>query len=445
MKGFILIMKSLRNLSLLTRNKLDNKESSQLAQRWFAQFCFTPIFLCLSLSSCSSVTNANASNNAQTETLEKQVSAETIEENNQPQQSPTQPSQNSTIIKNSLSASEPNSAITSEPEPEIIDTRSQTKKQHDIPSGQDEALSPTHSPTHSQDKDINHSPETSDASEPESPNKAPNDETTIADEIIEKQHSTGAEDSSESPDIPNVVPSEQNKIKRSLQENPWVFLHAYVATYELSADGDVLGNATRKMIRKDDYWQLQISSKLSKWLLTLKSLEYSRFKIKEQKMFTDEFYSKTKVSFRKDKLTKQTFDWEAKQEVGVRGKRTWNLPLEAQVFDRTNHLLKLRSDILTGKSELKYLVSYKGLREFYEYELKGEETIKTPFGEYQTLRVERVSGDDSSFALWLSPDLNYFPVKIAQYEQDKPDVTMTLKDLEFTAAENSLKLSKKEK
>ncbi|TQV76863.1 DUF3108 domain-containing protein [Aliikangiella marina] len=259
---------------------------------------------------------------------------------------------------------------------------------------------------------------------------------------IEQTESTAPND--ELAEIPGVNPSEQNKINRSLKENPWIFLHAYVATYQISADGDALGNATRKMEKKDNQWQLEVSSKLSKWLLTLRSREYSKFKIKERKMFTDEFYSKTKVSFRKDRLTKQAFDWDAKQEVGTRGKRKWSLPLESQVFDRANHLLKLRSDLLIGNQEFKYLVSYKGLREFYEYQLKGEDVIKTPFGEYQTIRLERVSGDDSSFSVWLSPELNYFPVKIAQFEQDKPDVTLTLTNLEFTAPDNSLKVSKKE-
>lgn len=228
-----------------------------------------------------------------------------------------------------------------------------------------------------------------------------------------------------------VSPSEHNRVQSGLQKNPWLFLHAYEATYEVSSEGDKLGTAVRKLNKTDDIWRLQISSKLKKWLLSLKSKEHSDFQIRDNQLFTNEFYSQTKISFKKNKVIQQTFDWQNQQETGNRDKKSWSLPIEYHLFDRSTHLLKLRSDLLMNKQVFDYPISYKGKRKTYSYSKENSETITTKFGEFETVKMVRTSGDDSAFTIWLSPELNYFPVKIAQFEQDKPDVVMSLNKLEF--------------
>lgn len=228
-----------------------------------------------------------------------------------------------------------------------------------------------------------------------------------------------------------VNPSEHNRIQSGLQKNPWLFLHAYEATYEVSSEGDKLGTAVRKLNKTDDIWRLQITSKLKKWLLSLKSNEHSDFQIRDNQLFTNEFYSQTKISFKKNKVIQQTFDWQNQQETGNRDKKTWSLPIEYHLFDRSTHLLKLRSDLLMNKQVFDYPISYKGKRKTYSYSKENSETITTKFGEFEAIKMVRTSGDDSAFTIWLSPELNYFPVKIAQFEQDKPDVVMSLNKLEF--------------
>ena len=257
-------------------------------------------------------------------------------------------------------------------------------------------------------------------------------------EAAESQGSDSKEDSSsaEEPTSPDgneqiLNPNEQNRIQQSLNQNPWVFLHAYDATYEISADGDKLGNASRKMSQDSGKWTLEISSKLKKWFLTMRSREYSQFEIQDEQLRTTEFYSSTKLSFKKDRTVKQFFDWSKKLETGTRGKKDWTLPLDEPLFDRMSHFIKLRSDLLLNKQEFNYLISYKGKRKYYQYSRADSETLTTSFGEFETIKMVRTSGDDSSFTVWFSPELNYFPIKIAQFEQDKPDVVMTLTKLEF--------------
>ena len=226
--------------------------------------------------------------------------------------------------------------------------------------------------------------------------------------------------------------NERNRIQDSLNQNPWLFLHGYNATYEITADGDKLGQATRNMSNEDGAWRLEISTKLKKWFLTLKSQEISQFEIENNQLLTKQFYSNTKLSFKKDRIVQQDFNWDNKTETGTGGKSDWTLPLDEPVFDRMNHMLKLRADLLRNKEEFNYLISYKGKRKYYSYSRAESEKLTTSFGEFDTVKMVRTSGDDSNFTVWLSPELNYFPIKIAQFEQDKPDVVMTLSDLKFT-------------
>lgn len=255
-------------------------------------------------------------------------------------------------------------------------------------------------------------------------------------EVLPKNNQRNLSQDLDIPDTQEQInPHELNRVHTELKQNPWLFLHAYEATYEVSSEGDKLGTAVRKLNRNGDSWRLQITSKLKKWLLSLKSNEHSDFLIEQNQLFTKEFYTHTKVSFKKKKVIQQNFDWQNKLETGRKDKKTWSLPIEHHLFDRSTHMLKLRSDLLLNKQAFDYPISYKGKRKTYSYSKQEVETIATKFGEFETIKMVRTSGDDSAFSIWLSPELNYFPVKIAQFEQDKPDVVMTLTKLQFLTPE----------
>ena len=227
-----------------------------------------------------------------------------------------------------------------------------------------------------------------------------------------------------------LMAGEHNRIKSGIRKNLWNFLEPYNAVYQVHSEGDKLGMAKRQMYQENDSWKLSISTNLKKWLLSLKSEEYSKFKIQDQTLMTGQFYSKTKISFKKNRTISQLFDWQNKIENGNKGKKKWQLPLDTHLFDRMSHVLQLRADLIKGKKQFEYLISYKGKRKTYSYVKSEIEVIKTDIGEFAAVRMDRVDGDDSSFSIWLCPELNYFPIKIAQFEQDKPDVILTLSKFE---------------
>lgn len=60
----------------------------------------------------------------------------------------------------------------------------------------------------------------------------------------------------------------------------------------------------------------------------------------------------------------------------------------------------------------------------YRFGIKGRETVNTPAGPVETLRVERLDNPKRAAHYWLAPSLDYVPVKIEQYKNDDLELRM---------------------
>lgn len=231
----------------------------------------------------------------------------------------------------------------------------------------------------------------------------------------------------EQPAKPTV---EQNLLSQTKPAS-WRFLHPYTAQYQVYSEGELLGEAKRQLQLNKNQWRLSSDAQVSKYFFKVRSSESSEFEIKQNQLFTSEFNSKTKITFKKAKKMAQKFDWSTGIEVGNKDKKSWQLNHQHLVFDRMSHLLQIRSDLLNKAQELIYPVSYKGQVQQFNYIIEATETINTKMGSLETVRLVRTKNNGDIFKLWLSPKLNFFPVQIAQYEKGEPDITMLLESLEY--------------
>ncbi len=215
------------------------------------------------------------------------------------------------------------------------------------------------------------------------------------------------------------------------QKNPWLFLHGYEAKYKVQSEGETLGHTTRKLSLKDNRWTLATYAKISKYFVSVRNTETTEFHLKDDLLVNDRFYSKTKITFKKAREMQQIFDWENKLETGNRDDKNWQISLEKQVFDRVSHIIQLRSDLLAGKQLFDYDVSYKGKLHIYSYIEEKKEVLQTKMGALASIKLVRTKANGDIFILWLCPELNYLPIKIAQYEQDKADVTLVLESVKY--------------
>lgn len=63
----------------------------------------------------------------------------------------------------------------------------------------------------------------------------------------------------------------------------------------------------------------------------------------------------------------------------------------------------------------------------YQLKLAGRETVKTPAGEFDTVRLERIDNPDKIGRYWLAAERDWMPVKIETKSGKKPSAVLTLK------------------
>lgn len=104
------------------------------------------------------------------------------------------------------------------------------------------------------------------------------------------------------------------------------------------------------------------------------------------------------------------------------------LDINANHVDRTLELLVVRADLMAGRSVDKYpYIDRNTLREA-AYERLGTETIETSAGEFETVKYRRHRvGSRRSALMWFAPELEYLPVQMQHFNEDKLTGTIVLK------------------
>jgi uncharacterized protein DUF3108 len=112
------------------------------------------------------------------------------------------------------------------------------------------------------------------------------------------------------------------------------------------------------------------------------------------------------------------FDWKAQtltmQYKGNKGSE----PLPANAQDRLSFLFAL--SLLPGSNadSVSYSIADgKGLSR-HTYKLVGRERIRTPIGEFDTVKAARQGDDKETAEVWLAPQYSYIPLRLVVIDKD---------------------------
>ncbi len=113
---------------------------------------------------------------------------------------------------------------------------------------------------------------------------------------------------------------------------------------------------------------------------------------------------------------------------------TVELYIQSDHVDRMLEQLVIRADLMAGRVADKYLtVERNSLREAV-YEKLGTETIVTKAGSFDTVKYRRRRiGSSRSLIIWFAPELEYLPVRMQHFNEDKTTATATLKHYATTS------------
>ena len=163
--------------------------------------------------------------------------------------------------------------------------------------------------------------------------------------------------------------------------------------------------------------------------------EVSTFELKEDSVIPLDHKMSMKILFKKIKASAR-FNWENLTLDYEEGKNKGSLKLIDGTLGPATAQLKMRLDLRSMDinalpEKIKYVVYYRGEIKERTYSIKGFEDTETPFGTFNTLKVERefLPEEEREQIYWFAPDLDFSIVRILNTDGRKSD--LLLKSLEF--------------
>ncbi|WP_233998889.1 DUF3108 domain-containing protein [Microbulbifer pacificus] len=216
---------------------------------------------------------------------------------------------------------------------------------------------------------------------------------------------------------------------------PPQILIPFSATYQAEFSGFGV-TAERKLSGGPESWRLDFSAHS----MFAKIEEYSRF-TRQGLRLIPQHYDYQKSGLGKDRHTALSFEDSATRVINVYDKSRSIENAPDNIQDKISYQLQLAVDVANGKSPLKYQVADgKKIRE-YEFEVTGREKLQTSMGLIETIKVQRVRGEDAERVtnIWFAPDWNYALVKLMQREDNGKSYQITLTKLSIDGKEVSAK------
>jgi len=204
----------------------------------------------------------------------------------------------------------------------------------------------------------------------------------------------------------------------------------YEATYTLTLGPLAVGKMQRSFELSAD-GQYRFKSKihatgLASFMRSDELLETSSGRF-ESGHFYPEAYTYERKNKRKPRSVATTFDRaNAVIETLYNGEQRRS-EMQDNVLDKLVYQAAMMHDLAAGKTELRYAITDRGRDKVYVPVVAGEEVIKTPAGDYMTIKVIRDRKNDKRrTTFWCAPDLGYLPVQVAHREKNGNETIVTL-------------------
>jgi len=142
-------------------------------------------------------------------------------------------------------------------------------------------------------------------------------------------------------------------------------------------------------------------------------------------------YSYVRYRGEKDREVNIHFDWENNVIKSQVNKKTREITLTSGVLDKLLYQYAIMRDLQNGNFPDTYMIADGGRNmETYHFNNMGNEKVKTPLGDLDTIKVEHIKvNDDRKLVFWCAPELNYLPVKIEHTEEDGKVTTAVIQKL----------------
>ncbi|UTF60197.1 DUF3108 domain-containing protein [Gilvimarinus sp. DA14] len=151
-------------------------------------------------------------------------------------------------------------------------------------------------------------------------------------------------------------------------------------------------------------------------LASIEEISYFDWPTEEQLRPTTYIYKRRGLG--RDRDAKLKFDWDNGKVTNNVEDKPWKMDIHPGVMDKMSFQMQLQRDLIAGKHEnLVYDIADGGHIKQYTFAIVGRETLDTPLGKVDTVKVERTrKNDDRVTYAWMAPDFQYLLVRMQQEE-----------------------------
>ena len=209
------------------------------------------------------------------------------------------------------------------------------------------------------------------------------------------------------------------------------FTAHYASTWDVGLK--IAGKAIRQLQHTNDgNWQFSLSAKA----LIAKLNEQSILTVKENQLLPLRYQYQRKILNNKTDLSID-FDWQ-QGHATTHSSNSWSMPITPPLQDKLSVQLQLQRDLAQAKQvntgdQLSYEVAAGGQVEAFNYRVIGNETIDTPMGTMEAIKIERLRSETSNRLtyIWFAPKLDFHVVRILQQEPDGKQYLLDLQQLTY--------------
>lgn len=203
----------------------------------------------------------------------------------------------------------------------------------------------------------------------------------------------------------------------------------YQASYTLFRKGSELGKGQRKLTKTSTGYHLSSSSNIKWMFLSDTRKENSAFTI-ENDIFAPITYHYERTGTGRDREENITFEKENIKSIYKNNEE--NFKKIQLTYDPLIYQLALRKDLIDDNKVLSYHMIKRCKETQYTFRKLGTETIKTPMGRFEAIKLQRVRTNSTRNTLiWIAPSLNYTVVKMTQFKDGAEQADLQLSWLHF--------------
>ena len=208
-------------------------------------------------------------------------------------------------------------------------------------------------------------------------------------------------------------------------------LPAFSAQYKLYSNGLEIGEIDRAFSRSDTNRNIYtyrsetrttgLAALFNKDVIVEQSsMNYDQHKIRPVK------YTYERTGGKKDKNIEVDFDWHNQKITNIVNETTMHFELEPDILDKLMYQYVIMQDIKNNKLPFSYSIVSGRKIKVYDFRILSEETVETPLGKFNTVKIERVRKDsEEKTILWCAHELDYLPVKLENVDEDR-DTTVAI-------------------